>query len=145
MVAVLSGGNVDPLLMMRVIEHGLAAAARYLRYGALRRPARRARRAAGAHRCAGSERGRRGPHADPGACRWARSRSLWPWRPAAPSTATGWSARCRRRPRVAAGPRRDDARRSRAHRRYGAAACGPQPSKGARYHGDLDAPPLGAV
>ncbi|MEK8108049.1 pyridoxal-phosphate dependent enzyme [Micromonospora sp. M12] len=30
-VAVLSGGNIDPLLMMRVIEHGLAAAGRYLR------------------------------------------------------------------------------------------------------------------
>lgn len=30
-VAVLSGGNIDPLLMMRVIERGLAAAGRYLR------------------------------------------------------------------------------------------------------------------
>ncbi|GGL90270.1 MULTISPECIES: threonine ammonia-lyase [Micromonospora] len=30
-VAVLSGGNIDPLLMLRVIEHGLAAAGRYLR------------------------------------------------------------------------------------------------------------------
>jgi threonine dehydratase len=29
-VAVLSGGNVDPLLLLRVIEHGLAAAGRYL-------------------------------------------------------------------------------------------------------------------
>jgi threonine dehydratase len=29
-VAVLSGGNVDPLLMLRVIEHGLAAAGRFL-------------------------------------------------------------------------------------------------------------------
>jgi threonine dehydratase len=29
-VAVLSGGNIDPLLMLRVIEHGLAAAGRYL-------------------------------------------------------------------------------------------------------------------
>ena len=29
-VAVLSGGNVDPLLMLRVIRHGLAAAGRYL-------------------------------------------------------------------------------------------------------------------
>ena len=29
-VAVLSGGNVDPLLLMRVIRHGLAAAGRYL-------------------------------------------------------------------------------------------------------------------
>jgi threonine dehydratase len=30
-VAVLSGGNIDPLLLMRVIERGLAAAGRYLR------------------------------------------------------------------------------------------------------------------
>ncbi|WDZ86906.1 threonine ammonia-lyase [Micromonospora cathayae] len=30
-VAVVSGGNIDPLLMLRVIEHGLAAAGRYLR------------------------------------------------------------------------------------------------------------------
>ena len=29
-VAVLSGGNVDPLLLMRVIRHGMAAAGRYL-------------------------------------------------------------------------------------------------------------------
>ena len=29
-VAVLSGGNVDPLLLMNVIRHGLAAAGRYL-------------------------------------------------------------------------------------------------------------------
>ncbi|SNS90554.1 threonine dehydratase [Asanoa hainanensis] len=30
-VAVVSGGNIDPLLLMRVIEHGLAAADRFLR------------------------------------------------------------------------------------------------------------------
>ena len=30
-VAVLSGGNVDPLLLLKVIRHGLAAAGRYLR------------------------------------------------------------------------------------------------------------------
>jgi threonine dehydratase len=29
-VAVLSGGNIDPLLMVRVIEHGLASSGRYL-------------------------------------------------------------------------------------------------------------------
>jgi threonine dehydratase len=33
-VVVLSGGNVDPLLMMRVIRHGLAAAGRYLYFRA---------------------------------------------------------------------------------------------------------------
>jgi threonine dehydratase len=31
-VAVLSGGNIDPLLMVRVVEHGLAAGGRYLRF-----------------------------------------------------------------------------------------------------------------
>ncbi|ROT31525.1 threonine ammonia-lyase [Micromonospora sp. HM5-17] len=30
-VAVLSGGNIDPLLMLRLIEHGLASAGRFLR------------------------------------------------------------------------------------------------------------------
>ncbi|WP_163512051.1 threonine ammonia-lyase [Fodinicola acaciae] len=31
-VAVLSGGNIDPLLLLRVIEHGMAAAGRYLSF-----------------------------------------------------------------------------------------------------------------
>ena len=31
-MAVLSGGNIDPLLLVQVIEHGLAAAGRYLRF-----------------------------------------------------------------------------------------------------------------
>lgn len=31
-VAVLSGGNIDPVLMMRVIRHGMAAAGRYLAF-----------------------------------------------------------------------------------------------------------------
>ena len=31
-VAVLSGGNIDPLLMMRVIRHGMTAAGRYLAF-----------------------------------------------------------------------------------------------------------------
>ncbi|MEV6343544.1 threonine ammonia-lyase [Actinoplanes sp. NPDC051851] len=30
-VAILSGGNIDPMLLLRVIEHGLASAGRYLR------------------------------------------------------------------------------------------------------------------
>jgi threonine dehydratase len=30
-VAILSGGNIDPMLMLRVIEHGLASAGRFLR------------------------------------------------------------------------------------------------------------------
>jgi threonine dehydratase len=33
-VAVLSGGNMDPLLLMRVIRHGMAAAGRYLSFRA---------------------------------------------------------------------------------------------------------------
>lgn len=31
-VAVLSGGNIDPLLLLKMIEHGLASAGRYLRF-----------------------------------------------------------------------------------------------------------------
>ena len=31
-VAVLSGGNIDPLLLLRLIEHGLAASGRFLRF-----------------------------------------------------------------------------------------------------------------
>ena len=41
MVAVLSGGNIDPLLLLRVIEHGLAAAGPLpAAHRALRGPAR---------------------------------------------------------------------------------------------------------
>ena len=32
MVAVLSGGNIDPLLLLRIIRHGMAAAGRYLQF-----------------------------------------------------------------------------------------------------------------
>jgi hypothetical protein len=31
-VAVLSGGNIDPLLLLRIIRHGMAAAGRYLQF-----------------------------------------------------------------------------------------------------------------
>ncbi len=31
-VAILSGGNIDPLLMLRIIRHGMAAAGRYLQF-----------------------------------------------------------------------------------------------------------------
>lgn len=31
-VAVLSGGNIDPLLMLRVLRHGMSAAGRYLQF-----------------------------------------------------------------------------------------------------------------
>jgi threonine dehydratase len=33
-VAILSGGNIDPMLLLRVIEHGLASAGRFLRLSA---------------------------------------------------------------------------------------------------------------
>ena len=60
-VAVLSGGNVDPVLLLRVIQHGMVAAGRYLsRPGADRRPAGRAGRAARPARRAGRERAGRG-------------------------------------------------------------------------------------
>jgi len=31
-VAVLSGGNIDPLLLLRIIRHGMASAGRYLQF-----------------------------------------------------------------------------------------------------------------
>jgi len=31
-VAVLSGGNIDPVLLMRIIRHGMAAAGRYMQF-----------------------------------------------------------------------------------------------------------------
>ena len=64
-VAVLSGGNVDPLVLLHVIQHGMAAAARYLslRVRMRDRPGR-AGRAARAGRHAGRQRARRGPLAD---------------------------------------------------------------------------------
>jgi threonine dehydratase len=31
-VAVLSGGNIDPLLLLRILRHGMAAAGRYLQF-----------------------------------------------------------------------------------------------------------------
>ena len=31
-MAVLSGGNIDPLLLLRIIRHGMAAAGRYLQF-----------------------------------------------------------------------------------------------------------------
>ena len=44
-VAVLSGGNIDPLLLGKVIQHGMAAAGRYLYLRVVHpRPARRAGR-----------------------------------------------------------------------------------------------------
>ena len=87
-VAVLSGGNIDPLLLMRVIRHGLAAAGRYLalrlripdRPGALADAAQRARRG-------GRERaGRRAPADRPVAAPSARSRWRSSWRRAGSRT-----------------------------------------------------------
>ena len=50
-VAVLSGGNIDPLLLMRVIRHGMAAAGRYL---SVRVPHPRPARAASSSCCPSS-------------------------------------------------------------------------------------------
>ncbi len=58
-VAVLSGGNIDPLLLGKVIRHGMAAAGRYLYLARVHpRPARRAGRAADGGRLARGERPR---------------------------------------------------------------------------------------
>ena len=85
-VAVLSGGNIDPMLLLRVIEHGLASAGRFLRLpvrcgdrpGELARLLGRDRRAAGQRAWTWRTRGRaRG-------CASARSRWRCRWRPAGP-------------------------------------------------------------
>ena len=53
-VAVLSGGNIDPLVLGHVIRHGMAVAARYVELRVrIARPPRRARGAADADRRAG--------------------------------------------------------------------------------------------
>ena len=49
-VAVLSGGNIDPLLLLRVLRHGLAAAGRYLPFR-VRVPDRPGRAGRAARRC----------------------------------------------------------------------------------------------
>ena len=91
-VAVLSGGNIDPVLLLRVIEHGLAAAGRYLRFtvrcadrpGQLAVTARPDRRRTAPTWWTWCTSGRTR------ACGSARSRWRWPWRPGAPSTRTSW-------------------------------------------------------
>ena len=95
-VAVLSGGNIDPLLLGKVIRHGMAAAGRYLHLRvcipdtpgglarllrARRRPGQRARGAARADLA----------DAEPRRGRGATSSS----RPAASSTPSGCSTRLR--------------------------------------------------
>ena len=102
-VAVLSGGNIDPLLLLRIIRHGLAAAGRYLDLARARPgPARLARRAARRPGACRRERRRgRARSAPTPACRSTRSRSRCSWRPKGPRTgkrccgpcgraATGW-------------------------------------------------------
>jgi threonine dehydratase len=104
-VAVLSGGNIDPLLMMRVIERGLAAAGRYLRF-TVRCPDRHRRRGAPATRpTAAPRRGRgRAVGRDPG------GRALGP--------AGAGAAQCRVRGDVPLTPvRRSDVRCSDVSRR----------------------------
>ena len=75
-MAVLSGGNIDPLLLLRVLRHGLAAAGRYLSLR-LRIPDRPGALAEllGELAEAGRERARRRARADrPAAARSTRSR-----------------------------------------------------------------------
>ena len=63
-VAVLSGGNIDPLLLAKVLRHGLAAAGRYLTFRCrAARPSRRAGHAAGRGGRARRQRARRGARA----------------------------------------------------------------------------------
>ena len=95
-VAVLSGGNIDPLLLGKVIRHGMAAAGRYLYLRVLHpRPARRPRQAA--------RRGRRGRRATSSRsptsgsrrrCTSTRSRCGSSWRPAASRTPSRCSPGC---------------------------------------------------
>ena len=92
-VAVLSGGNIDPLLLGKVIRQGMAAAGRYLYLrvcipdlpgGLARLLARSATPARTSSRSptSGSHRG----------SRCTRSRSASRWRPAARRTPRGWSS-----------------------------------------------------
>ena len=88
-VAVLSGGNIDPLLLSKLLRHGLSAAGRFLGFRC-RRPrlpgrARRAARAAWPTSAPTSSRSATSGSRPP--CRWTRSRSCCRSRPAAPSTA----------------------------------------------------------
>ena len=63
-VAVLSGGNIDPMLMQRVVAHGLAASDRYLTISVgPARPPRPARTSGGAPRRGERERHRGAAHA----------------------------------------------------------------------------------
>ena len=87
-VAVVSGGNIDPVLLLKVVQHGMAAAGRYLslrlrvpdRPGSLAAPAGRAGRGR-RQRARGRARAHR-----PAAATSARSRSSSSWRRAAPTT-----------------------------------------------------------
>ena len=87
MVAVLTGGNIDPLLLMRVIQHGMLAAGRYLSVRV-----RIADRPGSWPRCScwwPSWARTWSTSSTPGPRRtstWARWRSRSRWRPAAPST-----------------------------------------------------------
>ena len=125
-VAVLSGGNIDPLVLLHVIQHGMAAAARYLslrvrlgdRPGAL----------AGLLTLVGEHGGNvlDVAHARTSVALPARARSTCacPWRRAARSTAPSWWRPSRPRATVVDEARLDAdtrARRRRSRERNGAA------------------------
>jgi threonine dehydratase len=70
-VAVLSGGNIDPLLLLRIIRHGMSAAGRYLQFRLRSTPT-----------CSRSSTSAWAPP-----CTSTRSRSRSSWRPRARRTA----------------------------------------------------------
>ena len=96
-VVVLSGGNVDPLLLLRVIRHGLAAAGRYasLRLKIADRPGSLARLLHGSPRLTRTSSRSSTPGSTPG-CPSTRSRSSCRSRRAVAITWTscspGWTA-----------------------------------------------------
>ena len=95
-VAVLSGGNIDPVLLLRVIQNGMISAGRYLSFRLRdRRPPGRTRPAARAARRRRGQRARRRAltHRRETAPRRGRGRACR-WRPAARSIARHCSRPC---------------------------------------------------
>ena len=99
-VAVLSGGNIDPLLLLRVIEHGLAAAGRYLRFTVRcgDRPGQLARLLSQIAEQRANVVDVVAPAARTRGCASARWRWRCRWRPAAPEHSDRLVERAARRP-----------------------------------------------
>ena len=117
-VCVLSGGNIDPLVLLRVVRHGLASAGRYLQLhvvvedtpGRARGPAARRRRRWAATSCTSATCARAATSGS------ARSRSTCRSRRRAPSTAPRCWPVCAGRLPPAAPLERTDRPRGRPHR-----------------------------